>query len=112
MYAVFGPTTYQHPRYYYTVFIFTPVLKYELLMWSECLRTSEFFLWTIRIDLHGSAAVSIALERKVGTKRYGVKRDALRIQQVQSGAKLYPDYSGSSRVFRHVSPHHHAKYMH
>jgi hypothetical protein len=50
--------------------------------------------------------------RIAGTKRYGVKRDALRIQHVPNIAKMYSNYSGPSRVFRHASSHHHAKYMH
>ena len=95
----------------YTAFIIISEYKNELLLRSECLRTREVVLRTIRIDLHSSAAViqrlrkvrgSDKLEvRTAGTKRYGVKRDALRIQHVPSGAKMYPDYSGPSRVFRH-----------
>jgi hypothetical protein len=34
------------------------------------------------------------------------------IKLVRNRAKMYPDYSGPSGVFRHASPHHHAKYMH
>ena len=35
--------------------------------------------------------------RIAGTKLYGVKREALWIKHVQSGAKMCPDYSGPSR---------------